>query len=226
MLARGDDPAGLAACGGGPRPPRRGLLLAHIVQDVPQPPVYLFQDGHMFLGRPALEAAQTRDGFVHAIVAGCWRLSRGPFGIKVLIFVWVFVGHLLYPPLERYRPMLTRARRAMATAEECREALQALMGRLGEMPEQDRSSYFSNRSFSCHVTDLGVTFVTRITDAGAEPVKEAAPDEPPADIRLTANSDDVVSLAATPANIARMWMAGRVKIQASIRDLLALRRLL
>jgi predicted lipid carrier protein YhbT len=113
----------------------------------------------------------------------------------------------------------------MATAEECREALQALTARLGEMNPQDRSSFFSNRSFSCHVTDLGVTFMTRITDHGAEPVKEVT-DDPPADIRLTANSDDVVSLAATPANIARMWMAGRVKVQASIRDLLALRRLL
>ena len=114
----------------------------------------------------------------------------------------------------------------MATAEECREALQALIGRLGEMDEKNRSSFFSNRSFSCRVTDLGITFVTRITDTGGEPVIQAEPDEPPADIRLTANSDDVVSLAATPANIARMWMGGRVKIQASIRDLLALRRLL
>src|SRR6202021_1320591 len=128
--------------------------------------------------------------------------------------------------LERYRPMLTRARRAMATAEECREALQTLTGRLGEMDEKNRSSFFSNRSFSCHVTDLGVTFVTTITDTGAEPVKEAAPDEPPADIRLTANSDDVVSLAATPAHIARMWMGGRVKVQASLKGLVALRALL
>ena len=114
----------------------------------------------------------------------------------------------------------------MASLEECREALTTLSRRLTEMSPQDRASYFGNRSMSCHVTDLGVTFVTRFTDHGAEPVTEAKPDDPPADIRLTANSDDVVSLAATPANIARMWMAGRVKIQASIRDLLALRRLL
>jgi hypothetical protein len=114
----------------------------------------------------------------------------------------------------------------MATAEECREALQALTGRLGEMPEKERSSFFTNRSISCHITDLGITLVTTLTETGAEPVKEAAPDEPPADIRLTASSDDVVSLAATPANIARMWMAGRVQIKASVRDLLALRRLL
>jgi predicted lipid carrier protein YhbT len=114
----------------------------------------------------------------------------------------------------------------MASAEECREALQALTNRLGEMNPQDRASFFSNRSFSCYVTDLGVTFVTRITDQGAEPVKEAGPDEPPADIRLTGTSDDCVALAETPQNIARMWLSGRVKVQASLRDMLALRRLL
>ena len=114
----------------------------------------------------------------------------------------------------------------MATAEECREALQTLTARLGEMDPQDRASFFSDRTFSCYVTDLGITFMTRITASGAEPVKEAGPDEPSADIRLTANSDDTDALAATPASIARMWMSGRVKIQASLRDLLALRRLL
>ena len=114
----------------------------------------------------------------------------------------------------------------MASAEECREALQALSGRLTEMSPADRASYFGERSMSCHVTDLHVTFVTRFTDQGATPVTEAKPDDPPADIRITASSDDVISLSATPANIARMWMAGRVQIKASVRDLLALRRLL
>jgi hypothetical protein len=114
----------------------------------------------------------------------------------------------------------------MASAEECREALQTLSGRLTEMSPADRASYFGQRSMSCHVTDLGVTFITRFTDNGADPVTEAKPDDPPADIRLTANSDDVVSLSATPANIARMWIAGRVQVHASMRDLLALRKLL
>jgi hypothetical protein len=114
----------------------------------------------------------------------------------------------------------------MASAEECREALQTLSGRLTEMSPADRASYFGERSMSCHVTDLGVTFVTRFTDNGADPVTEAKPDDPPADIRLTAKSDDVVSLSATPANIARMWIAGRVQVHASMRDLLALRKLL
>jgi hypothetical protein len=188
--------------------------------------VYLFQHGDVLLRRPAWQAAQARDGVIHACVTGFWRFSHVPFGIRVLIFVWVFVSHLLYPPAGTLPSDADKSEAHMATAEECREALQALTGRLGEMNDKDRSSFFSNRSFSCHVTDLGIMFITRITDVGAEPIKEAAPDEPQADIRLTANSDDVVSLAATPANIARMWMAGRVKVQASIRDLLALRRLL
>ena len=94
----------------------------------------------------------------------------------------------------------------MASAEECREALQALTGRLTEMSPNDRASYFGKRSMSCQVTDLGITFVTRFTDQGADPVTEAAPGDPPADIRLTATSDDVISLSATPANIARMWL--------------------
>jgi hypothetical protein len=114
----------------------------------------------------------------------------------------------------------------MASAEECREALQALSGRLTEMSPNDRASYFGKRSMSCQVTDLGITFITRFTDKGADPVTEAEPGDPPADIRLTATSDDVISLSATPANIARMWLAGRVKVQASMRDLLALRKLL
>jgi hypothetical protein len=188
--------------------------------------VHLFQDGHVFLGRPAAQPAQPRDGLVDPHVTGRRCLSHGPFGIKVLIFVWVFVSHVLYPPAGTLPSDADKSEARMATVEECREALQTLIGRLGEMDEKNRSSFFSNRSMSCYVTDLGVTFLATFTDQGAEPVKEVGPDEPPADIKLTANSDDVVSLAATPANIARMWMAGRVKIQASIRDLLALRRLL
>jgi len=114
----------------------------------------------------------------------------------------------------------------MATAEECREALQKLTGRLSEMSPGDRASYFGRRSMSCEVTDLGVTFVTRFTDSGADPVTEAKPGEPQADIRLAASSDDVLHLAESPANIARMWVAGKVKVHASMRDLLALRKLL
>jgi len=114
----------------------------------------------------------------------------------------------------------------MASAQECRDALDKLAGRLSEMNAQDRASYFGNRSMSVQVTDLGITFVTRFTATGVDPISEAAPSDPPADIRLSAVSDDVLHLAESPANIARMWVQGKVKVSASMRDLLNLRKLL
>jgi hypothetical protein len=113
----------------------------------------------------------------------------------------------------------------MASAEDCRVALQKLAGRLSELSPNERDQYFGNRTISVTAPDLGVTFVTRL-GAGDDPVTEAAPGDPPADIRMTANSDEVLSLAEQPMNIARAWMSGRVKIEASMKDLFRLRRLL
>lgn len=113
----------------------------------------------------------------------------------------------------------------MATAEECRTALQKLAGRLSELSSDEREQYFGNRTISVTVPDLNVTYVT-VLGGGADPVREAVPGERPADIRMTAKSDEVLALAEQPMNIARAWMSGRVKIEASMKDLFRLRRLL
>jgi hypothetical protein len=113
----------------------------------------------------------------------------------------------------------------MASAEECRTALQKLAGRLSELSPADRDQYFGNRRMSITVPDLDVTYVT-VLGTGDDPVRELAPGEPPADIRMTANSDQVIALAEQPMNIARAWMSGRVRIEASVKDLFRLRRLL
>ena len=113
----------------------------------------------------------------------------------------------------------------MHTAQECQQALQKLAGRLSELSGAERQEYFGNRTMSVTVTDLGVTFVT-VLGAGGDPVRQAGPDDPKADIRLTADSDEVISLAEQPMNIARAWMTGKVKIEASMKDLFRLRRLL
>src|SRR6266568_3809356 len=96
----------------------------------------------------------------------------------------------------------------MNSAEECRAALQKLAGRLSEMSADERDNYFGDRSMSVTMPDLGITYATTL-GAGNDPVREVGPDEPPADIRLTANSDEVVALAESPMNIARSWVAGR-----------------
>jgi hypothetical protein len=113
----------------------------------------------------------------------------------------------------------------MTSAEECRTALQKLAGRLGELSPAERDEYFGGRTASVTIPDLGVTFVS-VLGSGDDPVREAAPGEPPAAIRITANSDEVIALCEQPMNIARAWMTRRVKIEASVKDLFRLRRLL
>jgi hypothetical protein len=113
----------------------------------------------------------------------------------------------------------------MSSAEECRTALQKLASRLSELSPDERDQYFGNRTMSVTIPDLGITYVTKL-GGGGDPVRDEAPGEPPADIRLTAASDEVIALAEQPMNIARAWMSGRVKIEASVKDLFRLRRLL
>ena len=113
----------------------------------------------------------------------------------------------------------------MTSADECRTALQMLAGRLGELSPAEREEYFGNRTISVAIPDLAVTFVS-VLGAGNDPVREAFPGEPPAAIRLTAGSDEVIALCEQPMNIARAWMSRRIRIEASVKDLFRLRRLL
>jgi transposase len=114
----------------------------------------------------------------------------------------------------------------MATAEECRTALDSLIGRIAHMDADRRSAYLADRTLSCRIPDLGVTFATRITTEGADPVTEAANGAAPAQVRFTAKSDDVVAIAADPGSFARAWLTGRLKVEGNVLDLLRLRKLI
>lgn len=114
----------------------------------------------------------------------------------------------------------------MATAEECRKALESLTGRLTEMGAEDRAAHLVDRVISCQVDDLGITFLTRLGPDGAGPVTEATGGEPPAQIRFTTKSDDLIAIADDLGSISRAWLTGRLKIEASLFDLLRLRKLL
>jgi hypothetical protein len=114
----------------------------------------------------------------------------------------------------------------MATREECRAALESLTGRIAELDAKDRAAHLADRTLSCRVPDLGVTFLTRLGPQGADPVTEADGASPRAQVRFTANSDVVVAVAADPGSFARVWLTGRLKVEGNVLDLLRLRRLL
>ena len=114
----------------------------------------------------------------------------------------------------------------MATAAECRKALESLTGRLADMDAKDRAAKLADRTLSCRVTDLGVTFLTRLGARGADPIVEARAGASAAQIRFTAKSDDVVAISEDPGSFAKAWLTGRVKVEGSLMDLLQLRKLI
>jgi predicted lipid carrier protein YhbT len=114
----------------------------------------------------------------------------------------------------------------MATAEDCRLALETLTSRISELDAQERAKKVLDRTMSVRVPDLGVTFVTRVGPDGAEPVRQAANGARPAQVRFTADSDVVVAIAADPASFMKAWLSGRLKVQGNVLDLLHLRKLL
>jgi len=114
----------------------------------------------------------------------------------------------------------------LATAEECRTALEALTARIADMSPEDRAARLEDRTLSCRVTDLGITFRTRLGPDGAEAVREEAAGDPPAQIRFSAASADVVALAGDPGGLARAWLTGRVRVDGNLFDLLRLRKLI
>lgn len=118
------------------------------------------------------------------------------------------------------------ARRGLATAEQCRTALEKLTGRIAEMDPQARADHMVNRSLSCTVEDLGITFVTQLGPDGAGPVTDADATTPRANIRFFTHSDDLLDIADDLGRFGRAWLTGRVKVQASVFDLLRLRKLL
>ncbi|WP_329130449.1 SCP2 sterol-binding domain-containing protein [Streptomyces sp. NBC_01476] len=115
----------------------------------------------------------------------------------------------------------------MATIEECRAALDELSLNLAEADGQLRAAAALDRSLSCRITDLDTTFVGRLSDGRITQVTTVS--GTPADkaqIRLSMKGDDLVALVGGELNFARAWAGGRVRVQASLRDVLRLRSLL
>jgi hypothetical protein len=115
----------------------------------------------------------------------------------------------------------------MATALECREALTVFTKNLGKATGNARAAAQLDRSLSCWISDLDLTFTGQLRDGHIQDLAEV-PGKPAtkAQIRLALSGDDLVALVDGKLNFAKAWGSGRVKLEASILDLLKLRSLL
>lgn len=112
----------------------------------------------------------------------------------------------------------------MASVEECERALRTLALRLAEVDRDVRTKYVVERTISCRIRDLDVVFRGRIDDDGLSGIERT--DDPTAQVRLATSSDDLLALADGRLGVPAAWATGRLRIEASVLDLLKLRSLL
>lgn len=107
----------------------------------------------------------------------------------------------------------------MATLEECQAALADLTER---MQSSDDKPALSDRTLSCHVPDLAVTFHGELRGGQLVDITTAE-SSTRAQIRLIASSDDLVALVDGTLDLGRAWLTKRVKIEASMMDMIKLK---
>lgn len=109
----------------------------------------------------------------------------------------------------------------MASVAECAAALQTLADRMAAMDPETRRRNALDRTLSCRITDLNVAFGGRLRDGqltDIHPVETTS-----AQVKLAMSSDDLVAIVAGKQNFASAWASGRVKIDATVLDLIRLR---
>ena len=116
----------------------------------------------------------------------------------------------------------------MATLEECEQAVHGLAARLAEVDPVLRSRHVLERTVACRLPDLCVVFTGRLAEEGLVDLRRD-PDSgqrSDAQVRLTMSGDDLLRLADGRLTVPTAWATGRLKVEASVLDLLRLRSLL
>ncbi|HEV7210819.1 MAG TPA: alkyl sulfatase C-terminal domain-containing protein [Blastococcus sp.] len=108
--------------------------------------------------------------------------------------------------------------------DQCLTALQKVLGDLASSP----AAAGLDRSLSCRLTDLDEVVLGRLSTGAVRElhVLPHGPEVPKADIRLTMSSDDLVALTDGDLHFGTAWASGRVKLEAGLRDLLRLRKII
>ena len=112
----------------------------------------------------------------------------------------------------------------MASEADCDKALRNLADMLARVPEEVRSRYVIERTVSCRVPDLGVTWSARLSDEGLVGITTG--DDAKAQVRVSVSSDDLLALVEGRQSVATALATGRVRVQASPLDMLRLTNLI
>jgi len=107
----------------------------------------------------------------------------------------------------------------VASEAECEAALLTLVDALAALDPDVRRKYVVERTVSCRISDLGVTWSAHLTEDGFVGISK---DAPKAQVRLSVGSDDLLSLVGGKLAVPTAVATGRIRVQASPFDLLRL----
>jgi predicted lipid carrier protein YhbT len=109
----------------------------------------------------------------------------------------------------------------MATVEECERAMHELAGKLAGNSGTGVRNKIEDRSLSCEIRDLKVVYAGRLHGGTLTDIRQVK--DTRAQIRLSMTSDDLLALTQGNLNLGRAWATGRIRISASVFDLIKLR---
>jgi hypothetical protein len=112
----------------------------------------------------------------------------------------------------------------MATVAECEAALHDAAALLHTIDEEMRRQHAVDRTVTCWVSDLKECFSARLGAHGLTDITRGATHD--GQVRIKVSSDDLIALTKGELSFPVAWATGRVKVDASISDLLRLRALL
>jgi predicted lipid carrier protein YhbT len=112
----------------------------------------------------------------------------------------------------------------VATEADCDKALRSLVDMLARVPADVRSKYVLERTVSCRVHDLGVTWSARLCDEGI--IGLTTGEDAKAQVRISIGSDDLLALVEGRLSLPSAFATGKVRVQASPLDMLRLTALI
>lgn len=114
----------------------------------------------------------------------------------------------------------------MASAKQCRTALDRLAKTIDDVDPELRTKHLPQRTVTCRVKDLDVTFTARLDEDGVHDIAQiptGSSAAPQADVRVSLDSDDLIALVNREDDFISAWLHGRVQVSAPMRDMLRLR---
>ena len=106
------------------------------------------------------------------------------------------------------------------------DEVEALLGELAERfaaidPDLRRTMLPTRRTLELAVSDLGVRYHATLLHGELQALTQGALDRP--DVRVTVDSADLASLADGTLRLGEAYAGGRIRVEASMMDLLRLR---